>query len=96
MTTSTRNGSRKRNPATTKPPGPVGHPRRARPKPERESVMVLPEDSYEDALPGSLFLEGEPVEEDEAEAAADDWPARDSEEEDVIAEPAEVSRRGRH
>ena len=96
MTTSTGHGSRKRRPAKSKPAKMQTHARPTRPKPEREAAMALPDDSYEDALPGSLFFEGEPLAGDEAEAAADDWPARDSEEGDVIAEPAEASRRGGH
>ncbi len=96
MTTSTGHGGRKRRPANSKPPKLPMHARRMRPTQDSPSVMIRPEVDYEDALPGSLFLEGEPVEEDEAEAAADDWPARDCEEDDAIAEPAEVSRRGGH
>ncbi len=96
MTTSTGYGSRKRRPAKSKHPKTPTHAQRMRPKADSELVMIRPENDYDDALPGSLFFEGEPLAGDEAQAAADDWPARDSEEEDVIAEPAEVSRRGGH
>jgi hypothetical protein len=95
MTASTRHGSRKRSPANDKPPMAPTHGRRMRLKSDSESglVIIFPKDNYEDALSESLFLEGEPSGKDEAEVA-DDWPARDSEEEDVTAEPDEVSRRG--
>ena len=98
MTTAARHGSRKRSTATSKPSEAAGHGPRARVKPEPASVTILAEDNYdENALPGSLFLDGDEVPAaDEAEGAVDDWPGMDGDDEEVSSDPDSVGPRRRH
>jgi hypothetical protein len=61
----------------------------AKPAPAADSAV-----EYDDALPGSLFLESDASAPGEAEGAVDDAVALDPER-DVVDEPAETRRRRR-
>ena len=91
MTTSTRHADRKPSLSGRNPPGAsrkTSHPRR-----KARETTIVPVDNYDDVLPGSLFLEdGGPSGAEGVEGPVDDWPAVESADENVIAEPAEHRR----